>query len=113
MSAEEPGLVLRHIDLPLVPGARIVIRHSHGWTEFDPLGAVGSVDPRGYTIDVNGERWRASRPFKRSPTYEEALRLELAWNTALRIGRESEPPGPGPRYKEVLAEYVQRGPGKL
>ena len=41
------------------PGARIVIRHSPGWTEFSPLGAAGAVDPQGYTIDVNGEQWRA------------------------------------------------------
>lgn len=57
MSGGETSPVLHHIDLPLEPGARIVIRHSPGWTEFDPLGA--SVDPQGYTIDVNGERWRA------------------------------------------------------
>jgi hypothetical protein len=56
--------------------------------------------------------WIASRPFRRAPHLEEALRMELAWNTALRIGRESEPPGPGPDYEEVLAEYVRRGPGK-
>ena len=59
MSEEEPGLVLRHIDLPLQPGARIVVRHSPGWGEFSPLDAARSVDPRGYTINVNGERWRA------------------------------------------------------
>lgn len=52
--------------------------------------------------------WLASRPFRRLPTDAEALRLELAWNTALRIGRESSPPGPGPRYEEVMAEYVAR-----
>jgi hypothetical protein len=55
-------------------------------------------------------RWLASGPFKRPPREAEAYRLELAWNTALRIGRESEPPGPGPGYDEALAEYVQRGP---
>ncbi len=57
-------------------------------------------------------RWLASRPFRRLPGEAEAYRLELAWNAALRIGRESVPPGPGPRYEEAMAEYVQRGPGK-
>jgi len=74
-SEEESGLVLRHIDLPLQPGARIVVRHSPGWDEFSPLCAVGSVDPRGYTIDVNGERWRAV--FKSSSIGPDGAFLEL------------------------------------
>ena len=57
-------------------------------------------------------RWLAGRPFKRLPSEDEAYRLELAWNTALRIGRESEPPGPGPGYEEALAEYNRRGPAR-
>jgi hypothetical protein len=53
--------VLRHIDLPLQPGARIVIKHSPDWTEFDPLGPAEwpAGLAQGYTIDVNGDRWRA------------------------------------------------------
>jgi len=73
--SSEAGPVLRHIDLPLQPGTRIVIRHSPGWAEFDPLGAVGSVDPQGYTIDVNGERWRAV--FASSSIGPEGAFLEL------------------------------------
>ena len=38
--------------------------------------------------------WLASRPFGRPIPLEEATRLEIAWNTALRRGRESTPPGP-------------------
>ena len=57
-------------------------------------------------------RWLASRPFRRLPGEAEVYRLELAWNTALRIGRESEPPGPGPHHEEVLAEYIRHGPGR-
>jgi hypothetical protein len=56
--SEETGLVLRHIDLPLEPGARIIVRHSPGWTGFSPDPDL-SPDPQGYTIDVNGDRWRA------------------------------------------------------
>jgi hypothetical protein len=53
--------VLRHIDLPVQPGARLRIQHSPGWTEFDPLGPAEwpAGMAQGYTIDVNGERWRA------------------------------------------------------
>ena len=54
--------------------------------------------------------WIASRPFRRLPSEAEAERLALAWNTALRIGRESTPPVPGPRYEELMAEYSVLGP---
>jgi hypothetical protein len=57
--SSEPGLVLKHIDLPLQPGARITIRHSPGWTEFSPFPGL-SPDPLGYTISVNGKLWRAT-----------------------------------------------------
>lgn len=53
--------------------------------------------------------WMASGPFERAPHLQEALRLELAWNTALRIGRESVPPGPGP----AIAENVLVGRADL
>lgn len=46
--------------------------------------------------------WLASRPFGRLPSEAEALRLELAWNTALRCGRESTPPGPGPAVADTV-----------
>ena len=75
MSSEEEGPVLRHIDLPLQPGARLVIKHSPGWTEFDPLGPVGSIARQGYTIDVNGDRWRAV--FVSSSVGPEGAFLEL------------------------------------
>ena len=54
--------------------------------------------------------WLASRPFGRPVSEALAERLELTWNTALRIGRESTPPGPGPRYEELMAEYNALGP---
>jgi len=73
--SDEAGLVLQHIDLPLEPGARLVIRHSPGWTEFDPLDPDTSADPQGYTIDVNGDRWRAV--FKSSSIGPEGAFLEL------------------------------------
>ena len=71
--SDEPGLVLRHIDLPLEPGAHIRVRHSPGWTEFSPFNA--SPDPRGYTVDLNGERWRAV--FVSSSAGPEGAFLEL------------------------------------
>jgi hypothetical protein len=61
-SSDEEGPVLRHIDLPLEPGARIVIKHSPGWALLDPLDPLRqgrSAAPQGYTIDINGDRWRA------------------------------------------------------
>lgn len=54
--------------------------------------------------------WLASRPFGGPVSKALAERLELAWNTALRIGRESTPPGPGPRYEELMTEYNALGP---
>ncbi len=59
--SEESGLRLHHLELPLQPGARLTVRHSPGWTEFDPLGPAEWPPgmAQGYTIDVNGERWRA------------------------------------------------------
>jgi len=72
--SEEPGLRLHHIDLPLEPGARITVRHSPGWTEFSPAPGL-SPDPRGYTIDLNGERWRAV--FVSSSAGPEGAFLEL------------------------------------
>jgi hypothetical protein len=71
----EEAPVLRHIDLPLEPGARIVIRHSPGWTELDPLDPDVTVAPQGYTVDVNGERWRAV--VRSSSTGPEGAFLEL------------------------------------
>jgi hypothetical protein len=59
MSSEEEAPVLRHIDLPLEPGARLVIKHSPGWGEFSPFSPAASAAPQCYTIDVNGDRWRA------------------------------------------------------
>ena len=53
MSSDEERPVLRHIDLPLEPGARIVVKHSPGWALLDPLRPA-SATPQGYTIDVNG-----------------------------------------------------------
>jgi hypothetical protein len=73
--SSEASPVLRHIDLPLAPGARLVIRHSPGWEEFSPLGPQGSVDRQGYTIDVNGERWRAL--FRSSSIGPDGAFLEL------------------------------------
>jgi hypothetical protein len=71
----ESGLELCHFDLPLEPGARIRIRHSPGWEELSPLNAPGSIDPQGYTIDVNGERWRAL--FRSSSIGPDGAFLEL------------------------------------
>ena len=73
--SSEGSPVLRHIDLPLQPGARLVIKHSPGWTEFSPLGAAGVIAPQGYTIDVNGDRWRAV--FKSSSIGPDGAFLEL------------------------------------
>lgn len=45
---------------------------------------------------VTFTEWLAGRPFGDDlPPIKVALALEVAWNTALRRGRESEPPGPG------------------
>ena len=75
--SEESALRLRHIDLPLQPGARLVVRHSPGWTEFDPLGPAEWLAgmAQGYTINVNGERWRAV--FVSSSVGPEGASLEL------------------------------------
>ena len=72
--SKESGLRLHHVDLPLEPGARIIVRHSPGWTEFSPAPGL-SPDPRGYTIDLNGERWRAV--FVSSSAGPEGAFLEL------------------------------------
>lgn len=67
--------VLRHIDLPLEPGARLRIQHSPSWEGlgFSPIS--GSPDPQEYTVDLNGERWRAV--FRSSSIGPDGAFLEL------------------------------------
>ena len=48
--------VLRHIDLPLAPGAKLTVWIPPGSDLLPPLPALG----RGFTIDLNGDRWRAT-----------------------------------------------------
>ena len=57
--SSEPGLALKHIDLPVRPGARITIQHSPGDTEFSPSPEL-PPGPLGYTISLNGHLWRAT-----------------------------------------------------
>jgi hypothetical protein len=75
VSTGDDAPALRHISLPLEPGARIVIRHSPGWALLDPLRPSRSAAPQGCTVDVNGERWRAV--FVSSSTGPEGAFLEL------------------------------------
>ena len=101
--SSEAGLVLRHIDLPLEPGARITVRHSPGWTEFDPLSMATAGAPQGYTIDVNGERWRAV--FVSSSIGPEGAFLELEIE-----GRYQEDAVTG--YKRQLRPRSPRPPAR-
>ena len=48
--------VLRHIDLPLGPGAKLTVWIPPGSDLLPPLPALG----RGFTIDLGGDRWRAT-----------------------------------------------------
>ena len=48
--------VLRHIELPLAPGAKLTVWIPPGSDLLPPLPALG----RGFTIDLNGDRWRAT-----------------------------------------------------
>ena len=74
-TTDDAGVVLHHIDLPLEPGARLIIKHSPGWTEFSPFTTASPAAPQGYTIDVNGDRWRAV--FKSSSIGPDGAFLEL------------------------------------
>jgi len=85
-SDKKEAPVLRHIDLPLEPGARLVIKHSPGWDEFSPLNPPASAAPQGYTIDVNGDRWRAV--FKSSSIGPDGAFLELEIEGRYREDRE-------------------------
>ncbi len=48
--------VLRHIDLPLAPGAKLTVWIPPGSDLLSPLPVLG----RGFTIDLCGDRWRAT-----------------------------------------------------
>ena len=56
MTETTPAPVLRHIDLPLAPGAKLSAWLPPGSDLLPPLPALG----RGFTIDLNGDRWRAT-----------------------------------------------------
>ena len=56
MSSETTGLRLQHIEVPLAPGTRLAISTPGDWHGFGPEPLLRG---QGFTIDVNGDRWRA------------------------------------------------------
>jgi len=72
MSDDAP--VLRHIEMPLAPGARVSVWCPSG---SEPFGADPFLAGQGFTIDANGDRWRAVLLYAKAGVDGITLDLEI------------------------------------
>lgn len=72
--SSETRPVLRYVELPLAPGARITVWCPPGG---GPFGAEPFLDGQGFTIDANGDRWRAILRYVKAGAVGITLDLEI------------------------------------